>query len=416
MEGPVNQTPDFADRLASTQDQLLECGEDDLKTARGRFLAEANAPTKRANRAVWVAGPALVVLAAAAAAALYVVTSVETSLTATSQGADVAVGDWISSGADTVAIDFSDGTQIELDANSNARIVAMNADGARLLLERGHADLDVVHTGDADWSIAAGPFNVAVTGTHFGTEWSPEEQTLVIRMQEGSVLVFGPLLDDGQQVVSDVGTLTVSLRDGTTQLTMGPLPEVAAVVEVPVVEAAPEAPLRVERPALNPAPTAAVVEVEVRSWKDLYGEGKYKEALRLAEEVGVDSILQRSNGTDLYLFGDNARLAGDSSLARTSFESLRNRFPGTSNAVEASWLLGKVAYDGGDHRGAARWLRIHIDESPTGANSDQAMGLLMLSYDSAGDRPAARDAAKAYLARFPKGSYADTAKTLSKRR
>jgi len=411
----VNQTPDFADRLAATQDQILASSEDELATTRRRFLAAANAPARPANRMVWVATPVvLTTVAAAAAALLYVVTSVEPTLTATSAGANVAIGDWISSTGDDVGIAFSDGTQITLDAQSQARIVSMDSKGAHLLLERGHADLDVVHTGSADWSLTAGPFNVLVTGTHFGTDWSPEDQTLVIRMAEGSVVVTGPLLD-GEQIVSDVGTLTVSLRDNRTQLTNGPLPEVAAVVEEePEVEA--EAPLRIER-QLPPAPVEAQVDVSVVTWKDLAGDGKYKDALSLAREVGVDGILQRSNSTDLYLFGDMARLAGDYGLAGTSFESLRNRFPGTRYAAEASFMLGKMAYDQDkNYRGAASWLNIHLDERPNGASTEDAMALLMLSYDKAGDRPSTRSAARNYLDRFPKGKSASQAKTFSKRR
>ena len=411
----MNQTPDFADRLAATQDQILHSSEDELTTARRRFLADAAVPSRSANRVVWLAVPVSGLAMAAAAAAIFAMSSVEPTLTATSNGGDVAVGDWISSPAGEVGIDFSDGTVITLATGSQARIVSMDTNGAHLLLERGHADLDVVHTGSADWSIAAGPFDVLVTGTHFGAEWSPEDQTLVIAMKEGSVVVSGPLLEGGQ-VVSDVGTLTVSLLDNHTQLTNDPLPKLAVVVEEIVPEIATDAPLRVERrvPVIVPPEP---VDVLVVTWKDLAGKGKYSDALTLAREVGVDGILQRSDSMDLYLFGDMARLAKDYALARTSFESLRNRFPGTSYAAEASFMLGKMAYDQDqDFRGAVRWFGTHLEERPNGASAEDAMSLLMLSYDKAGDRTATRTAAKDYLDRFPKGKSATQAKSFTKRR
>jgi hypothetical protein len=413
MEGPVNQNPDFADRLAAAQDFDLVGVEEELSTVRARFLAAAAAPTEPANRVVWIGVP---VVAVAAAAALMVMTSADPQLRATSQGVDVAVGDWISSVDGAVAIDFSDGTTITLEADSQARIVSIGAHGAHLLLERGHADLDVVHTDDADWSVAAGPFNVQVTGTHFGTEWSPEDQTLVIRMAHGSVVVTGPLLEGGQ-VVSDVGTLTVSLHDGLIQLTNGPIARVAVapVVDEVAPEIEVEAPLRVER-RVSVAPVAVQVTA-IGSWKDLYARGKFKEAVVLAHELGVDEIIDRSSGDDLYLFGENARKARVYTLARRAFRSLRSSHAGTNRASDASFMLGKMAYDEGkDYRGAARWLSTHLDERPNGPTSEDAMYLLMSSYDKAGDRAAARVAAKKYLERFPKGKSAGTAKTLSKRR
>jgi outer membrane protein assembly factor BamD (BamD/ComL family) len=76
-----------------------------------------------------------------------------------------------------------------------------------------------------------------------------------------------------------------------------------------------------------------------------------------------------------------------------------------------------MAYDNDkDFRGAARWLQTHISEQPEGASVDDAMGLLMMSYERAGDRAAARVAAKEYLERFPSGKSVRQAKTYAKRR
>ena len=408
------QTPDFADRLAATQDQILECSEDELSTGRRRFLAVATTPTP-ANRRIWVVVP--VVACAAAATLVVAYTGNNPTLTATSNGVELLSGTWISSSDETAAIDFSDGTHVRLAEQSQVRLTEMNDFGAHLLLERGSAELDVVHTENADWSIAAGPFTVEVTGTQFGAEWSPERQELVVRMREGSVFVTGPHLEGGQRV-TDVGTLSVSLFEGQYRLSSGPMPEAVekiALDEASVVEPVVEAPLRVQRrsDAVVPKP----VTVNVVTWKQLASEGNYAESLGLAQDVGVDTILQRSNSTDLYLFGDMARLAGDHRLAATAFESLRNRFPGTRYSTEASFVLGKMAYDhDADYRGAARWFQAHLEESPDGRSADDAMGLLMLSYDRVGDRPATRAAAKAYLERFPSGKSARQAKNFSKRR
>lgn len=410
------QTPDFADRLADAQDQLLGAREDEISTGRARFLAATTASSRTVRPVIWVAVP---VMAAAAALALYAVAPTHQGghLTATYAGDAVQAGTWISSADEAAAIDFSDGTHVVLSPASQVRIVDLDEDGAHLLLERGHAELDVVHTDTSDWSVAAGPFTVEVTGTHFGAEWSPERQELAVRMREGSVFVTGPHLEGGQRVAGE-GTLSVSLMDGRYRISSGPLEDPVeaadAAVEVDVSEPVEEAPVRVERRQVVPK---SAVEVKVLTWKQLASEGKYEQALGLAREVGVDTILQRSDSTDLYLFGDMARLAGDRTLAATSFESLRNRFPGTRYAAEASFVLGKMAYDqDADYRGAARWFKAHIDESPEGSSTEDAMGLLMLAYDRAGDRQAARETAKTYLERFPGGKSTRQAKNFAKRR
>jgi TolA-binding protein len=413
MEGSVIQTPDFADRITAAQDSLLASSEDELSMGRRRFLAEAATPKAPSKRRAW---PVLVALAAVVA--FVMIPQQSPSLTALSDGAELRPGSWISSLDETRLIAFSDGTAVTLDEQSEIRLAELDGDGAHLWLERGHADLDVVHAEGADWLISAGPYVVRVTGTRFGASWSPVRQELLVEMAEGSVFVTGPHLEGGQRV-SDSGTLSVFLAEGRYQHTMGPLSDeeegAPSVVEVEKETPVMDTPLRVER-IREPLPSPPVA-VEVVTWKELAREGSYADALELAHEVGVDGILSGADSTDLYLFGDMARLAGKPELAGNAFVALRERFPGTRYASEASFVLGKMAYDNEkDFRSAARWLQTHISEQPDGTSVDDAMGLLMMSYDRVGDRAAARVVAKDYLERFPSGKSVRQAKTYAKRR
>ena len=413
----MNQTPDFADRIAAAQDCLLESSEDELSTGRRRFLVDVASPPPTTPLRAWSLWVPIAV-AAVGALAYVVIPQGAPSITAMSDGAELRSGAWVSSLDEVRSITFSDGTAVTLAEQSELRLADLDGQGAHLWLERGYADLDVVHTEDADWSISAGPYLVRVTGTRFGASWSPDRQELLVEMVEGSVFVTGPHLDGGQRV-SDVGTLSVYLSEGRYQRTSGPLPEEEAVPR-PIEEAAKgidvEAPVRVV-PVRAPRDAPEPVAVQVVTWKGLARQGNYAGALELAQEGGVDTILSGADSTDLYLFGDMARLAGEPELSQRAFSSLRVRFPGTQYAAEASFVLGKMAYDNDkDFRGAARWLQTHISEQPEGASVDDAMGLLMMSYERAGDRAAARVAAKEYLERFPSGKSVRQAKTYAKRR
>jgi ferric-dicitrate binding protein FerR (iron transport regulator) len=85
------------------------------------------------------------------------------------------VGDWIAAPAGTaLPLRFSDGTRIQLDPRSSARVTASFVEGAQITIERGALDAAVVHRPNSRWRVDAGPFSVHVTGTHFTVHWDPE--------------------------------------------------------------------------------------------------------------------------------------------------------------------------------------------------------------------------------------------------
>ena len=101
---------------------------------------------------------------------------------------------------------------------SSARVAARDARGAQVVVERGHARFDVVHRARTRWRVAAGPFEIAVTGTSFDVDWpASSRHTLVVDLHAGSVIVRGGLAGDGlslragQRLVADLdrGALSV---------------------------------------------------------------------------------------------------------------------------------------------------------------------------------------------------------------
>jgi ferric-dicitrate binding protein FerR (iron transport regulator) len=93
----------------------------------------------------------------------------------------------------SVAIDFSDQTRVVLAPTSQLRVQATSPRGAHLLLERGTAVVHVVHRDNADWTFAAGPFDVHVPGTRFELRWEPAPQVFELTLHEGSVVIQSPL-------------------------------------------------------------------------------------------------------------------------------------------------------------------------------------------------------------------------------
>jgi hypothetical protein len=102
------------------------------------------------------------------------------------------------------------------------------------------------------------------------------------------------------------------------------------------------------------------------------------------------------------------------SLAARAYRTARDRFEGSAEGARAAFALGRMAADQErDPAGAARWFHRYLDEAPSGAFAQEAAGRLIDAHRLAGDRAEARQAAHAYLERFPDGPYAELAQSLA---
>ncbi len=104
-------------------------------------------------------------------------------------------------------IEFSDGSQVTLTAEARASVTAIDARGAHIRLEHGRLSAHFVQLPNASWSIAAGPYQVQVTGTAFDVSWTPEARALELWLRHGSVLVKGPNAGQGIAVVGGPASL-----------------------------------------------------------------------------------------------------------------------------------------------------------------------------------------------------------------
>jgi hypothetical protein len=96
---------------------------------------------------------------------------------------------------------FSDGSEVTIERSGRARVTARTATGATVVVEHGEIRAQIRHRPETSWRFEAGPYVVRVTGTMFFLSWDPVDASLVVRLEEGSVVVSG-CDEDGRRVVT----------------------------------------------------------------------------------------------------------------------------------------------------------------------------------------------------------------------
>jgi transmembrane sensor len=306
------------------------------------------------------------------------------------------------------AIRFSEGSSIVLERGGRLRVLALESNGARVLVEKGAADVAIAHRhGPGRWRFEAGPVSVDVTGTRFRVDWNPEQHSFGIELKEGSVIVGGDCLPAPRRVQRG-DSLHVSCGTAPTAATTSAKADLPAPAPAPAADAKP--------PAVRPAQAVAHRDTHASDdgdWRALVAAGHYAEGVRAAERAGWSRVCRSANAVELLSLADAARLSGETSRAVEALLILRQRFPGSTSAATGAFSLGRLAFEKrGAYVEAARWFATYLNEQPQGPLMGDAIGRLMEARDRAGDRPAARRDAERYLQRFPEGPYAGTARVI----
>lgn len=413
--------------VAREHERSLEEG-DELREVRAR-LAAPRRRARRRPRAAWLAAAACLL----AAPILWWVWPRPEAITYTVGAASepAPAGHWIQVAAaePRVPLRFSDGSRLELQPDSDLEVAALTPRGARVRLERGRVDASVEHRDETGWTVDAGPFELTIVGTRFSVAWDPVAARFELVMQQGVVLLTGPLVERRRVVAGE--RVEVSLRQGRVELRAAesePEPEPAPTAEPRPADRAPSAtaaeasseppapppePAAVEeRPAASPAePARPSVGFERHA-----RAGRYAEAVEAAERAGWSETLETAPSASLLHLADAARLAGRPERAQGAYEAVRRRFAYSPRAARAAFALGRLAHDrGGDPRAAARWFATYLDEAPHGELAREAAGRLMEARVDAGDLAGARAAAARYLRSHPDGPHAELARSLRER-
>jgi hypothetical protein len=287
------------------------------------------------------------------------------------------VGAWLTTRAEQkLALNFSEGTQIELGQQSRGRVTEISRGGARIELSHGTVRANVAHLPGAGWTFDAGPFEVAVLGTELGVSWAPDAGKFELSVSRGAVLVKGPFIARPQEVrAGQVCRVDLNRR----LMELGRLGAEAATHAS--AESAPSG----ASSASAPEPAASAAEPSDSSTP------------ARSPSVSAEALLEEARA---------ARLAGRPDLERAALLACRKRAKGQGAAAQAAYLLGRASAGAQ----AAEWFETYLREEPHGLLAREASGRLIESYRAAGNAGAAHGAAARYLARYPDGPHAAMAR------
>ena len=312
---------------------------------------------------------------------------------------------------------FSDGTELRVDQDTEARIRFVTNHGAAVAMTHGALHASVIHSATSEWRFDAGPFVVQVTGTTFGLSWDPARDRFDLRLEHGSVTVTGPVANEpipvrgGQWLTIRPRSNEVFIRELTAAAETNDEPQTAA----PTLDANDagrdinSAP--VESAEALPGPKAALPVAH--SWAQDLARGNAEQVVNDALARGLDESLTQSSGSELSALADAARYTRRDAIARKALLAERGRFAGSRIAIDAGLLLGRLAESEHADGEALRWFDTYLAEAPAGAHASEALGRKMAVVRHSGNTAAARAVAEEYLARYPNGTYSSAARAIS---
>ena len=341
------------------------------------------------------------------------------------EGGSVLEGGYLrESGHQGIKLLFNEGSNLVLMPGTRGRLRAVAPEGARVAIEQGTAAFHVTPSSDRRWSVEVGPFLVTVKGTVFTVAWDPSSEHFELRLRRGRVVVSGPV--SGGDIVLRAGQrLVVNLPKAETLI--DELPE-EAVVESFDAPAPPalfpppptsQPPVARDKrtwasPFLTPAPATTANKLEgERRWTHELAGGHWDRILADVERTGMAAALEGAGSEDLFALANAARYRRRTDLARAAFLAERRRFPASRHALDALFLLGRVEESA--ERGTARaiaWYQDYLVRAPSGAYAAEALGRKMTLTNELAGPADARPIADEYLRRFPRGSYAGSARAL----
>jgi hypothetical protein len=142
-----------------------------------------------------------------------------------------------------------------------------------------------------------------------------------------------------------------------------------------------------------------------RTWSSAITTGNAARVVGEAEAHGLEKALVEVDSTALMALSDASRYSGRPEVAVRALVAERQRFPDTTFAHAAAFLLGKLADDRGEVAAGLAWYRRYLSETPDGPYAAEALGRKMLAIERISGRDAARSIASEYVQRFPNGTY-----------
>ncbi|HWB75736.1 MAG TPA: FecR domain-containing protein [Nannocystaceae bacterium] len=302
-----------------------------------------------------------------------------------------------------VALPVGEGASLSLHDGARGRVSIADDTQVGVALEAGTLRADVDPTARRHVVVEAGPHRVHVVGTVFAVKWSPGEGRFEVEVTRGKVEVHTPT--SSSAIAVDAGRRLVAMPTGEVTLTAITSMEPELEPAVPALPEQLDDPPAPAQPRTKPRASAQPIE----TWESLAKAGKYADAFARIESAGFDAALASLPAASLEQLADVARLAGKSDKAIAAYTKLRARFGGTAAAARAAFQIGRLAHAPKD---AVRWLETYLAEAPRGSFAKLARGRLVVALRDAGDREAARAAARVYVDSYPDGPHAKIAEAL----
>jgi ferric-dicitrate binding protein FerR (iron transport regulator) len=328
------------------------------------------------------------------------------------RGGPVSTGNmghgWVVTAEQVATLDFTDGSELALAPDTALNVNALGPHGAFTRLARGSVHVAVEHHDDTRWTFLAGPYEVRVEGTKFDLSWQAERFEL--SMQEGRVRVVGP--DQHEWVLERGESLVVPSSEPKPDVSArAPEPEPATSLP-PQAASAPGDEANDDEANDDEAVATTSPAGHARDWARLLRNGRFSEIVGDARRAGIKRSIEGRPIGDVAALAQAARYTGDSGLAEDCWKAIRARAPGSSDAHQSAFFLGRVMEQQGRRADAIHWFQRYREESPGGVYAGQALGRQMVLTGGHGRSPAARGLAEDYLARFPNGPYAKAAKAV----
>jgi TolA-binding protein len=379
-----------------------EIPNDEIASGRAAFIAAVDQPRRQPSISyAWPLAAAMLAVVLGMSG-YWLTRSRKTEIAITSPHAGTASSVRLElSALGPASLELTEGVTAELSARTLAYRTEQAPGEHRVTLEKGRLRLSIDPARHMHWTVLAGGYEVSVVGTIFSVERLLDGAEIDVKVERGRVSVSGGSLGS-ERVMVDAGhqlrgrPAGFAVTDLTADSPPLPSPEGSGVVET-------------ERsPAAGASPATDDVAFIAR-----YRMRDYRGALEAAERSGFSGLLERLDRKSLAQLADAARLAGNVARARQALTRLRERFPASTEATDAAFLLGRLYADSlSDAAGAARYFDLYLTERPEGAYADEAEGRSMVTHREAGDIARARQVASHYLARFPSGPYASTARSI----
>ena len=407
------------------------------KTAFAAHVRTQSGPHRKGWRVIAIFAPGLAVAAAIILLTIQPASPQMDSFTVGERMQKGIPGQWVVTGAaETTRFEFKKGSHIDIQPRSRTRVASVATQQVVVELDSGEIEADIAGNGHTQWMVEAGRWRVMVLGTRFSVKWTESQDILDVKVFRGKVKVSG-IDETGTSVLVTRGnrflaTATVQsllkLEDSGTSPALLTAPPAGAAKDTPAVNAPAQSRIitgesndnrrssghRKNGTQLYPlsgetAPPADAASHRQLDWLVHYANGNYKQALRVATEYGIDTLIEELDATRLWKLQDTARITREHQLSARILHRFRARFYTNPNARIAGFLLGRIALDKKQFSSAAQWFNTYIAEDPAGPLSEEAHGLLIVVYEKMGKSALARRAAREYLARYQGGAFAKIA-------